>query len=78
MDIVSVLQNINIVLIAKIFFLLLLSIYIIFIFMLNNKIRSFDKIITLSGKVGSEFVKSFAYFYLFALLFLFVLALVIV
>ena len=78
MDIFSILQNFNIVLVSKIFFLILLGIYIIFILMLANKIRSFDKIVVLSGKVSSAFVKSFAFFYLILLLFLFVAGLVIV
>ena len=78
MDIVSIIQNINIVLISKVFFLILLAIFIIFIFMLVTKIRSFDKIVIIEGIGGGLFLKVLLYIYLFSLVFLFIATLVIV
>lgn len=78
MDINTLFQNINIVFIIKVFFLLLLGLYIIFIFMLVSKLRSFDKIILLQGASGGRIIRLLGLVYLFLLLFLFVLALVIV
>ena len=78
MNIFSLSQSISIVSIFKVFFLVLLGIYSIFIFMLLNKIRSFDKIISLSGTSGGGLIKFFTLLYLLALIFTFVLAVVIV
>lgn len=64
--------------IFKFGFLTLLGIYIIFAFMLISKIRSFNKIITLSPESGTLFIQSFAYIFFVLLLFLFIVVLVIV
>lgn len=78
MDIANITQEINLVFITKIFFLILLGIFIIFIFMLLTKVRSFDKIIILEGRAGGRLVRSLLYIYFIALLFLFIFVLVIV
>ena len=64
--------------IFKIGFLILLGVYIIFAFMLTNKVRSFKRIITLSTGSGVLFVQTFSYIFLILLLFLFIFVLVIV
>jgi hypothetical protein len=78
MDINSLFQTLNLIFITKLFFLILLGLFIIFIFMLITKIRSFDKIIILEGQAGGGFLRALLYIYFGTLLFLFVIALVIV
>lgn len=78
MDLTTLIQTLNIVFITKIFFLILLGLFIVFIFMLITKIRSFDKIIILEGQAGGGLLRILLYLYFAALLFLFVIALVIV
>lgn len=78
MDIGSIFQTINIIVIFKVFFLILLGLYIVFVVMLVSKLRSFDNIIHLPGTSGGGGIKLFAVIYLLLLVFTFITALVIV
>jgi len=64
--------------VLKIGFLILLGIYAIFAFMLINKIRSFNRIISLSAGTGHTFIQTFAYLFFILILSLFIATLVIV
>jgi hypothetical protein len=64
--------------VLKLGFLILVGLYIIFAFMLLNKIRSFKRIITFERNSGIMLLQTFSYLFLLLLVFLFIAAVVIV
>ena len=69
-------QQINIPLIIKIIFLILIGLYSIFSLMLANKVRSFNKILFLPPNGGGGLMQTLALVYSVTIVIFFLLALI--
>jgi len=76
--VITFIQNINLLSLYKIVFLILIGLYAIFAFMLFNKIHSLEKITYFPNAIPDFFVKEAALFYFLLILSLFFVVLVIV
>lgn len=63
--------------IVKLFFLLLIGMYSVFVFVVFTNIRSLNKLILVERAAGSKVVTTLTFVYLLLTVFLFILALVI-
>lgn len=61
----------------KVFFLILVGFYLIFVIIVFNNVRSLRRIVIISSAAGSPLIQTLAIFYVLATIILFVLGLII-
>ena len=73
----ALMNQINISLIIKIIFLIIIGLYVIFSLMLVNKIRSFNKILFLPPNGGENLMQAISVVYSVIIIIFFILALIV-